>query len=75
MNPDKVVMIDECLYFDGIRPAPEGYEVEVELPMEELTKMFTVPAETVVMDAGGNMVEIKEEEEEEEEEEEMEKVD
>lgn len=46
MNPDKVVMIDECLYFDGIRPAPEGYEVEVELPMEELTKMFTVPAET-----------------------------
>jgi hypothetical protein len=74
MNPDKVVMIDECLYFDGIRPAPEGYEVEVELPMEELTKLF-VPAETVVMDAGGNMVEIKEEEEEEEEEEEMEKVD
>ena len=69
MNPDKVVMIDECLYFDGIRPAPEGYEVEVELPMEELTKLF-VPAETVVMDAGGNMVEIKEEEEED-----MEKVD
>ena len=67
MNSEPVI-IDGCIYYNGARPLDK--EEEVEMDVEEFTKMFSIPAETVVMDAGGNMVEIKEEEEED-----MEKVD
>ena len=66
MNSEPV-MIDGCIYYNGARPLDKVEEVEMDV--EEFTKMFSIPAETV-MDAGGNMVEIKEEEEED-----MEKVD
>ena len=66
MNSEPV-MIDGCIYYNGVRPLDKVEEVEMDV--EEFTKMFSVPAETnIVMDAGGNMVEIKEEEEDDMEE-------
>jgi hypothetical protein len=65
---NKVVMIDGCMYFNGIRPAPEGTEMEVELPLEDFAKIFTPTKQLEVfeMDAAGNMVPIREEEEDSE---------